>query len=317
MRAALTRTTRRSRGTGYRSTSGPSARALAELGDQLHGPSQSTLEHQVGVRTPLESIGCRRPPTFHAEVNLLHSLSDQDRVEMSRLDQDVSGRLVGLGATSAHDARQGDRAFAIGDHQGGIGKRFPIGLPACTHDRTAQKLDALAVCHPADDDFRAPEILEVECVQRLAPFIEDVVGDVDDIVDRPHSSQQQPCLEPRGRGRHVHAAQESTHIPWAQLGLVNLDADSRRPACGGRFVRGRVTKLQPEERRHFPGDPDQAQKVRPVGQDVEFQQVFVDLHRGRQGRPSSDSSVKWCIPELRAIMPSSPSRQIMPSDRTP
>ena len=64
-----------------------------EFGDQVQRRVQSALEHQVGIGAPLEPIGCRRPPALHAQVDLLHGLPDQDRVEVSRFDQDLGGRL--------------------------------------------------------------------------------------------------------------------------------------------------------------------------------------------------------------------------------
>ena len=44
-------------------------------------------------------------------------------------------------------------------------------------------------CGPADDDLAAVELVEIEGVQRLAAFHEDVVGDIDDVVDRPNAQR--------------------------------------------------------------------------------------------------------------------------------
>ena len=166
----------------------------ASFGDQLHRPPQSTFEHQVGISTSLEPIGCRGAPAFHAKVDLLHGLPDQDRVEVSRLDQDLGGCLGGLGETSPHDARQGHRTLGIGDHQRRLREWLSTGLSARTHDRAAQKLQCLALGHAPDDDPGARDLLEVEGMKRLAPLVKDIVGDVDDIVDRSHSGQEQPRL---------------------------------------------------------------------------------------------------------------------------
>ena len=47
----------------------------------------------------------------------------------------------------------------------------------------------------------AAELGEVEAVHRLAEFEHHVVGDVDDVVDRPHAGSRQPLRQPREIGR--------------------------------------------------------------------------------------------------------------------
>ena len=98
---------------------------------------------------------------------------------------------------------------------GGWANCLSTGLSARTNDRAAQKLQCLAFGHATDDNPGARDLLEVEGVEGLAPLVKDVVRDVHDVVDRSHSGQEQPRLEPWGRRGHFHAADEPAHIARA------------------------------------------------------------------------------------------------------
>ncbi len=98
---------------------------------------------------------------------------------------------------------------------GGCGEWLSTGLSARTHDRSAQELQCLAFGHAPNDNPGARDLLEVEGMKRLAPLVKNVVCDIDDVVDRSHSSQEQPRLQPRGRRRHLHASDEPAHIARA------------------------------------------------------------------------------------------------------
>ena len=56
--------------------------------------------------------------------------------------------------------------------------------------------DLLAFLSSSDNDFSAADLVSVKCVERLADFEKNEVGDVHDIVDRLQSDGEQFLLEP-------------------------------------------------------------------------------------------------------------------------
>ena len=69
-------------------------------------------------------------------------------------------------------------------------------------------------------------------MQRLAALPEDVVGDVDDVVDRPRPDGEQALLQPLRRGRDGDAADDEADVAAAQRRRRDVDAwEVRR--CGG------------------------------------------------------------------------------------
>ena len=64
----------------------------------------------------------------------------------------------------------------------------------------------------------------IEGVQRLAPFQHDEVGDVDDVVDRPHAGVGQPALHPAGGRADLDVADQGRGIAGGQLGVFDIDA---------------------------------------------------------------------------------------------
>ena len=59
-------------------------------------------------------------------------------------------------------------------------------------------LDRFARLGASDDDTSPVEERPVEGVQRLAPFEHDIIGDIDDVVDRTHTGRLQSLLYPGG-----------------------------------------------------------------------------------------------------------------------
>ncbi len=57
--------------------------------------------------------------------------------------------------------------------------------------------DRLARVGGPDPKAVAAELVEIVGVRRLAELQHDVVGGIDDAVDRPHAGQGQPPLQPR------------------------------------------------------------------------------------------------------------------------
>ena len=85
--------------------------------------------------------------------------------------------------------------------------------------------ERLARPRPANDDAATAHPIEVEGVQRLADGPHDVVGDVDDVVDRTHARVGQPCLEPGRRLADRHPPDDPGRVPRAQVGVEHFDGD--------------------------------------------------------------------------------------------
>ena len=117
-----------------------------------------------------QSLGCR---------------SDAVGGEVRGFDDDGFGIRLNFGIQTAHDACDRDRFFRVVDHQhciiqGSFG--------------TVEGHEFFAVTRGIDDDPPARETFNVKGVQRLPVFEHDEVGDVDDIVDRPHPRVDQSSL---------------------------------------------------------------------------------------------------------------------------
>ncbi len=99
-------------------------------------------------------------------------------------------------------------AITSGGCENGLSTR----LTTRTHDRAAQELQCLAFGHATNDDPGAGDLLEIERVQRLAPLVKDVVCDVDDVVDRSHSGQEQACALSHGGEGATFTPRTSPHM---------------------------------------------------------------------------------------------------------
>ena len=113
--------------------------------------------------------------------------------QFADLEQDA-GRLVGdLGDLAAHDPGDARGPVAVADQDG-------LGVEAC-----ARSPSSVVIFSPslggADDELAVGHLVEVEGVQRLGGQQHHVVGDVDDVVDRPLAGGDQPRLQPERRGR--------------------------------------------------------------------------------------------------------------------
>ena len=91
------------------------------------------------------------------------------------LDEDVRGRVRDARLLAAHDAGDGHRLLLVGDDEHVRAERD---VPAF------ERPERLALLRPADDDPAAADLGQVEGVDGLAGGEEDVVGRVDDVVDR-------------------------------------------------------------------------------------------------------------------------------------
>ena len=181
------------------------------------------------------------------------------RLEVRRLEQHRRGRLADLGLLAAHDPGERDRALAVGDHQ--IGRR-QVALDA------VERPQALALACAADDDPPAVQRRVVERVQRVPEPEHHVVGDVDDVRDRPHAGREQPRLQPDRRRCDRDVLEQSRDVARAAGEVVDLHLDRglrQRDRLAARLRRER----QVVQRRHFARDPVDREQVGPVARRLE------------------------------------------------
>ena len=113
---------------------------------------------------------------------------------------------------TAHDAGQGDRAFGIGDDKVIVCKRQIL---------IVQKKELLSFLCPADNDV-AGNIVGVKRMGRVARCQHDVVGNVDQGVDRAHANLPDPALHLIGRRLYADAGHLHADVAGAPLRIVDL-----------------------------------------------------------------------------------------------
>ena len=166
-----------------------------------------------------------------------------------------------------------------------------------------ERLQHLAGLRRADDDRRRlaagplHQHVVVEGVQRLAPFEHDVVGDVHDVVDRPHAGVGQPPLHPAGGRADRHVRDERRRVPGRQLRVVDLD----RAPC-------------PRSARRRRSAPVAAARVDlPVSAATSRATPIIDRQRAMFGSTSSSSTTSPMNSAAGMPTGASASRRMMPS----
>ena len=181
----------------------------AELDHQPRGdPLAPACE--LGVELLLEAGGGLR-----AQAELARGAQDVDPVPGRDLEQDP-GRLLGdLGDLAAHDP---------GDPRGPVrGRRR---APSRRRRRRSTP-SSVVIFSPSlavrIDQLAARDLVEVEGVQRLRGEQHHVVGDVDDVVDRPLAGRHQPRLQPGGERPDLHVGEDARGEARAELGDLDRD----------------------------------------------------------------------------------------------
>ena len=116
---------------------------------------------------------------------------------------------------------------------------------------------------PSHDDLAAGQLLVVECVQGVAERKHDVVRDVDDVRDRPHSRGEQPGPQPDRRRPDRRSAEEPPDVSRTRFEVLDRDFNGLVGVplwIGAR----RRCELQLVERSHLARDPVDGQQIRPV-----------------------------------------------------
>ncbi len=197
---------------------------------RLRGRSDNVGEELRGERLRVHrllrlELLLEAPAGLRAQVQPRHRAVDVRAVPGRSLEQHARGGLGDLRALAAHDAGDRRRAVGVLDHD---------------HLRVERALDVverdhrLAVARVADVELAAGDVVEVEGVRRLPGEQHHVVGDVDDVVDRPLAGGRQARLQPQRRRRDRHVLVHARGEARAQLGV--LDRDGSR--CDGAVAAG-------------------------------------------------------------------------------
>ena len=124
----------------------------------------------------------------------------------------------------------------------------------------------------AHNDMLLAHQVIVETVQWLTELQHDVVGNIDDVVDRTHTSRQQSPPHPFRRRSDLHATDNTRAVAWTEIGVFYRHLDHlccRFPL----LVQDRLWDMQflLSQRRHFPCNTDDRREIAPVGFNGEFE----------------------------------------------
>ena len=87
-----------------------------------------------------------------------------------------------------------------------------------------QSLDGLTVAGTADNNAAIGQALVVERMHRLAVLEHNIVGDINDVVDRTNAAGVQTLAHPRRRRLDLDVLDDAGRVARAQVGILDLDA---------------------------------------------------------------------------------------------
>ena len=244
-----------------------------ELDDQLRRELRGLLrEVRVDAFLPTRrSLGPQAQP--------LGGTEDRVRLEVRGLQQDARRAVADLALLAAHDSGQRDGTVGVRDHQV---VRFEVAVDP------VERLQLLAGTRAADNDPAAGQLGEVERVQRVAEGEHRVVGDVDDVRDRPHPCRQQSCLEPDRRRPARDVAEEPADVTRAAFEVVDLHADLLVAVAAG-IGAGLRSELEVVERGHLARDAVHRQQVGTVVERFELEHLVRERQHVAERRPGLEA----------------------------
>ena len=124
-------------------------------------------------------------------------------------------------------------------------------------------------------DYRGhAEQMKIKGVQRMARFEHDVIGDIDDVVDRAQAGLFQSGTQPRRAGADLDAAQDARRVTRAKFRFLDAHGQQlfRRLAGqvrGGDLDFGQAQRVA-RQRADFARDADDAVPIGPIGRDFQI-----------------------------------------------
>ncbi len=135
---------------------------------------------------------------------------------------------------------------------------------------------------------RAGDLGEIEHVQRPAAIEGEVIGDVDERVDRAQADRAQALLHPLRRRAVLDAAHQAQREGGAEARVVGgeIERDGGRAVEASGDGRRRLRLQRPQARRgEVARDSRDARRVGAVGREIDVDDGIVEAGVGRIGPP--------------------------------
>ncbi len=211
-----------------------------------------------------ETLGC---PSHHRWI------------KAGAFDEDIGCGIIDFGILSAHDTCKRHGFFTVAD-----GQVFRRQSPFLAVERGE---DVPLPC-PFDDDLAAGEELEIECMQGMTVFQQDIVGYINHVIDGAHAYCRETVHHPCGRRPDGAAGDKSGRIPGASFDSFNLyrcGQPNRRTFL--RDIVNGIPHLRSKLCSYFPGNADHAQAVRSIRRQPNFENGILEPQRFKQGNTNS------------------------------
>ena len=172
---------------------------------QLHC-SISAGNGQFGVQAFLEAAGC-----IGTQSKFYRGTPHTRSLEICRFQQHGGRVVIDFADCAAHDTGNGDWTLWISDKQ-------HIGLQFAFYAIEGDYL--LTRPGTAHNNMMMTHQIVVKTVQRLAELQHDVVGDIDDVIDRSHACRQQSPPHPFKRRTDLDVADNTGTVARAEIGVL-------------------------------------------------------------------------------------------------
>ena len=202
----------------------------------------------------------------------MRSHTDGYAVEVCRLEDDGVGIVVDTAVFAAFDTGHRRRLFTVTDDQHLRGE-LPVDAFK-SHDR-------FAFFSVADDDLVVLHVPEIKGMQRLAEFEHDIVCDVNNVVDCPHTTGPQTLSEPTRGGFDAYIFDHASHITRAKDWIVNPDTQVVVNVVAGTLDH-RLVEVEGyiEGHRSLPSQSNDRQTVRAIWSDLELYGCIIKADGG-------------------------------------
>ncbi len=165
---------------------------------------------------------------FRLESKLLARAPDGSRIEIRAFEDDGRRRVRDLGFGAPHDSCHGDRTLGVGNDKH-VGRKYSL--------LTIECLKRFAGPRRSHANVRPGQSREIKCVHRMAHLEQHIVGDVDDIADRPDAGRVQARLHPSRRGTDRSGGNRSD-VAGTEVRGLNDDLEIGRSASGRPIAKG-------------------------------------------------------------------------------
>ena len=194
-------------------------------------------------------------------------------VEVGGLEEHHRRVTDDLAVRAAHHARDAHRLVLVADAEH---IRRKLALVA------VKRLNGLALVRGAHDDVAALDAAEVKSVHRLTVLEHDVVGNINDVVDRAHAAVAQSLAHPARGRRDLDVFHHARGVARAEVAVLNVNVDDLRDAAAAALDLGCVQLERAlEGRARLACKADNAQAVGAVGRDLELDDGIIETENAR------------------------------------